>query len=57
MSNHTLHICGCIMLYTDGVAVPIAIYDNSNGVDNFIQLPGKSFMWKGNMYVQYSACA
>ena len=31
---------------TDGVGVPVAIYDNLTG---FIQLPGQSLIWKGKI--------
>ena len=38
-----------MLLYVDGVAVPVIIYNNSYGADNFIELNGQSLMWKGEI--------
>lgn len=35
------------MHYTDGLPVPVTIYDASNDLDSFIELPGQSLMWQG----------
>ena len=35
------------IIHTGGIAVPVMVYDNSCGSDNFIELPGQSLMWKG----------
>ena len=37
----------------DGVAVPVILYNNSCGSDNFVKLNGQSLMWKGNIYILY----
>ena len=33
---------------TDGDAVRVMIYNNTDDSDNFIELPGQSLMWQGN---------
>jgi len=48
--THSKRLC-----ITDGVAVPVTIYDPSNELNNFIQLPGKSLMWQGGNFTCYSA--
>ena len=35
------------MYITGGVPIPVAIYDPSNDLDTFIELPGQTLMWQG----------
>lgn len=37
----------CYACVIEGVATPVMIYDPSNNMGNFIELPGQSLMWQG----------
>ena len=35
---------------TGGEAVRVLIYNNTDGSDNFIELPGQSLVWQGEHF-------